>query len=166
MATKLDIVTLEDVKNFLKTDDIPEHDDQIERLIASAVDTVENYTNWRLWQREEVINTSASVYEVFQYPYTFVSAKDKYNVDVSNEIKTNPLRDIVCFSFYSCSSPVTVKLMVGFSTSNQDKIPEPFRDTIKRLVTYSFENRDGVRDKQVMRDILAELDEYRRFTYF
>jgi hypothetical protein len=183
----LDIVSLVSAKSWLSVDeDDASQDEAITRLIKTAVDWVEKYTSWRLYQREEYIfNNQDNCYvpsdyfpdygsgfwpgrsgvlwtpkhvSIYLYPFTITSVTDLSSPpsDVQYTTVRQPLRTLL---YAAPNSMIT--LQTGFALSDVGKISPPLIDTCYKLITYLFENRD-MYNVQFPTDIQMMINQYRR----
>src|SRR5215467_8472948 len=102
--TPLDVISLDQAKLFLRVD-FDDDNDLIEGLIYSAVGLVEKETNYRLYQRNEIIYQTGKYYYVaFQYPLN--SVVSVINIDSSDvtdytslvKLKYDALRIIIGYA--------------------------------------------------------------------
>lgn len=133
----LDVISLEDAKSYLVVDfnDLAVNK-EIERAINAAVAWVEEYTDYRLYQRDEVIISTGYETSIYQYPLTLGLVKDKDDNTLTVNVKYGTLRQIVC-----CPPQSTINLAVGYTTA--DDIPGPLLSAAYKLLTYLFENKDA-----------------------
>jgi hypothetical protein len=179
----LDVLSLVNAKEYLKVDFVDD-DLLITSLIKAAVSLVEKDTNYRLYNRPEIINLSTVYYDAFQYPlisatvlsmdssdtnvYTvkqwFQSLRTKlfwgngnYYVGNNGDGFYNP--DMYMIS--ACPSNYQLTLNVGFTDTTL--IPDDLLTAIKQIVVFTYENRDLT--KLTLPDnIMLLLANYRRFT--
>ncbi len=189
--TELDVVTLQQAKDYLKVD-FNDDDDLITSLIIGAIGMVERFTMYRLWQRSEAIQTSKNQYEAYQYPITAIaiSSIDQSSPPVSVSVVPfqyliGSLKTTYCFGnlnqnyFDNLSSAeypayggfvpfsynlttYTLTFTVGYS--DVSKIPNAIITAVKQLITFMYEQRDLSSD-QMPNNIMLLLSAYRRYVY-
>lgn len=152
----LDIISIEQAKRWLQLDDV-EDDDldiEIEGLITAAIDWVENYTSYRLWQRSISLPNSKCDQKIALYPVTVTSIKDKDNNDVEYKTYVMPTKLRI-----RCPLNSIINLTVGFDTPAD--IPQPLIEAAKKWIVYMYENRD-IYEAQLPNDIQMLINQYRR----
>ncbi len=183
----LDIISRDTVKNWISVDPSDtEWDLDIDRLIRTAVDWVEKYTCWRLYQREEFIfNNQDNCYvpsdyfpdygsgfwpgrsgvlwtpkhvSIYLYPFTITSVQDLSSppADVKYTTIRQPLRTLL---YAAPNSMIT--LQTGFAIGDVGKIPSPFLDACHKMIVDMFENRDNYKTDYPMETQML-LNQYRR----
>lgn len=181
----LDIVSRDSAKVWLGVDATDTRwDTHIDRVIRSAVDRIERYTCWRLYERTEVVyNRQVPFYNpsnnfppigsgewtgtsglrsvpgglsIYLYPFTIISVKDADNADVVYTTYLNPLKTLL----YAAPNSV-ITLQTGFVIANVTQIPQIFLDAIYKLVTDMFENRDNYKSDNPT-EVQSMLNQYRR----
>lgn len=169
--TPLDVITLQQAKDFLKVD-FPDDDALITTIIGSAVDYVEQSTQYRLYNRMEV-DTSDGTYNVdlFQFPLNSVSIQTFDSADYPKvAIKRDPLRTSILFKGYGMggsfggfsgtdgliygdgldnfgggwfgSSLPLFNIVMNVGYTDTSLIPFTLINAVKNLITYMYENRD------------------------
>ncbi len=181
----LDVISLASAKNWISVDtDDTQWDDDIKRLIKSAVAWVEKYTCWQLYQRDVVLYNHQNPYyipadyfpdygtgswngnsgakwtpkglSIYLYPFTLTSVKDKDGNDVDYTTVVQPLKTIL---YGAPNSLITIS--AGFASGDTDKIPTIFLDACYKLITDWFENRDNYK-AELPGQIQTMLNQYRR----
>lgn len=146
--TALEILPLEEVKNYLKVDfDYQAEDDEIERMIKGAISFIEKYTNIELTSKVRIYEPAQGeqFVKVFSYPFTVISTD-------AHEIK---------YSSYSKFSG-KVSLELGFESRND--IPEDILQSAKAIIKVWYEDTEkGVNDSIIPASIKTVLDTHRRF---
>jgi len=178
MATQLDVLSLADAKDYLAID-FPDWDSTITLAIYGMVNLVEQLTNYRLYERQEVIQVGTVKYDAFQYPINnIVSVIDQNGYPSVYKLEQLPLRWAFTFKkpvqdFYAddysyYTGPAvnylnTITLDVGYADTS--KIPDAIVYAIKLLVTEVMENRIPTKES-MPNDISMLLNPYMRSTYF
>lgn len=94
----LDVITLQQAKIFLRVD-YADDDALIESIISSAVNYVEQMTNYRLYQRTEYKHSDGTYnVDVFQFPINSLAVQTLDGTPVSwPQIKVEPVRRKIIF---------------------------------------------------------------------
>lgn len=174
----LDVLSLAEAKDYLSID-FPDYDNIITSAIHGMVSLVEQMTNYRLYQRDEVIQVGTSKYDAFQFPInSIISVVDNNGYAAVYKLEKLPLRWTFTFKnaiqyFYANEFPEfigpavidlnTITLDVGYT--DKTKIPVELITAVKLLVTEVVENRTPSK-QQMPNDISLLLAPYMRFTYF
>jgi hypothetical protein len=178
--TALDVLSLEDAKSYLKVD-FSDDDALIESLIKSAVGLVEQTTNYRLYRRNEVINTSKVGYTAFQFPLNSASAnamdsqgtytvRQQYQALRTELFWGNGFGYINDYNQYffntdfynlsGCNTAFTLTLDVGYTDTTL--IPADLITAIQQIITFTYENRDLTNFK-LPDNIMLLMQPYKRF---
>lgn len=174
----LDVLSLADAKDYLAID-FPDYDNIITRAIYGMVDLVEKITNYRLYNRTEIIQVGIQKYDAFQFPINnIISVNDNNSYPSVYGLKKLPLRWTFTFKnaiqyFYADEYPEfigpsvadlnTITLDVGYT--DKTEIPDALITAIKMLVNDVVENRIPSAE-QMPNDVSMLLQSYKRFTYF
>lgn len=183
--TPLDVISVEQAKQFIKVD-FSDDDLIIEGLISAAIGLVEQSTQYRLYNRTEVIYTSKILYEAFQFPLigSSVISQDSADTNVYT-IRSRPqtLRTILFWGngfeyvdtyqsfwnndYYNISNPcsVTFSLSLNVGYLNITDIPQDLITAVKQVITYTYENRDMTKE-EILSNIDMLIAPYRRFVTF
>lgn len=96
--TPLDVITVAEAKQFLRID-FADDDVLIESIIASAINYVEQMTNYRLYQRTEYKHSDGTYnVDVFQYPVNSLVVQTLDGTPVTwPQIKVEPIRRKIIF---------------------------------------------------------------------
>ena len=182
--TPLDVISVDQAKSFLRVD-FNDDDDLITSLINAAVGYVETATQYRLYQRTEIVYTSGKYcYSAFQFPLNSVAV---VNQDSSDTTVYNPklyyesLRTNITWlsngflywdswnqfftNYYytihnSCSATFILTLDVGYT--DVSLIPTDLITAIKQIISYTYENRDMTK-LDMPSNITMLLANYKRF---
>lgn len=153
---ELDVISLDDAKDHLVVDltDIY-YDKQITGLIKTAIALVEQYTGYRLYERDETINMLSYCENITTYPITI-------NNVIQNEIEQ---LYIVRFSSLSinveCQSWCNSIINVTVGYSDPTLIPHPLISASYKMITYLFENKDAYSTTLPM-DVQLMINQFRR----
>jgi hypothetical protein len=169
----LNVISLDKARKFLKVDFIDaDTDEEITDAIKSAVDFVEKQTNYRLYQRNEVIVNDMAELQLFQYPINSITIVDQNDVAVDKStyrVDRWPIRTLIKF-YNMCNRHIytladdgelynKITLDVGFTDTTQ--IPQSILSAVKQLVTFFYENRNETSiDKP--NNIMVTLQQYNR----
>lgn len=149
------IISLEQAKNWLGGIDFDDDDDAIQRLIASAITWVEQYTGYRLYPREETIIATGTTTYITLAPFKITSAVDENEEVVylyEKWVSANRLRVL-------CPAGTKISLTVGFDDAKD--APGPLVEACYKLITYLYENRD-VYSAGMPTDIQMLINPFRR----
>jgi hypothetical protein len=152
----LDIISLEDAKKELVMTGISDRDAEIESIIKSAIAWVEKYTDYRLYNRDEIINAVFCKNNLTQYPISITSVKNSDDEDVTYTQKNGVLSLII-----DCPEQSVITANVGYTENEVDDIPQPLIRAAYKLITYLFENKDAYTVGLPL-DIQLLLNQYRR----
>lgn len=181
--TPLDVLSLEAAKSYLRVD-FADEDDLITALIYAAVGYVEQDTQYRLYQRDEVIyQTGKYYYTAFQFPLNSASVIDINSEDTTvytAKLHYERLRTIIgwaqgfyywngwyefftnyYYSFHG-SDQVTFILTLNVGYTDTTQIPADLITAIKQIISYTYENRDMTKI-EMPSNITMLLSRYRRF---
>jgi hypothetical protein len=179
----LDIISLAMAKNWISVDVTDtQWDEDIGRLIRTAIDRVERYTSWRLYQRTETLYNRQQPYynpanyfppagsgewhgstgvrsvpgglSIYLFPFTITSVKDSNGADVTYTTVIQPLKTLL----YALPNSI-ITLQTGFT--DVTKIPQTFIDAALKLITDMFENRDNY-TTSMPTEVQYMLNQYRR----
>lgn len=179
--TPLDVLSLADAKLFLKVD-FSDDDDLITSLINGAVGLVESFTNYRLYQRSEIINLSRVEYEAFQFPLNSYSVAAIDSADTNTYI-IQPiyftLRTVLfwgngfwyqgynegfynpdVYNVHGCPTNFTLTLNVGYTDAAL--IPNDLITAVKIIINKSYEDRT-ITNEQLLNNVSLMLAPYRRY---
>jgi len=125
MANQLDVVSLEEAKEFLVID-FDDRDDEIIACIETAVDYIESYTNIMLYQRAKVYTVIGCSIEIYDYPI---------DLPLDTKIKQNIL-SVTVFG----TDGQEISALVGYVGNSNT--PKQLIMACKKMIIYLFENRD------------------------
>lgn len=146
----LNVITVDQARDWLSATD----DEGLERLIKTAVEWVERYTSYRLYERTETIANSRCEQSIALYPITVTSVTyqdlsaakyEKYVLPTKLKIK--------------CPWNSVITLTVGYADAAD--IPGPLVDACYKLITYLYENRD-MYQVGMPTDVQMLINQYRR----
>lgn len=176
----LDVLSLEDAKSYLKVD-FDDDNDLIESLIKAAVSMVEKSTEYRLYQRVELIKTSKIGYTAFQYPFNgaTVEAMDSqgtYTIHTRYETLrtelfwgqgfwyTSDWQRYFSPDYYGlsgCTINFNLRLDVGYADTAL--VPDELITAVKQIITDKYENRN-ITNEQLLNNISIFIAPFKRFT--
>lgn len=151
----LDVISLQSAKDNLVVD---ADDTRITSLIRAAVNWVEVYTGWYLYQREITIYSTSYRTLISGYPVTLLEIKNSKD-EILDPLPT-PRYGALSFSV-CCAPQSRLKLQVGFTTENIGELPAVFIEAAQKLIVYLYENRD-MYGLTLPTDIQMLLNPYRR----
>lgn len=126
MASALDVISLQQAKDFLVID-FPDRDAEITRHIKAAIGYIEKYTNHMLYQRPKEYVIDGCSLEIYDYPLEVSTNVDRVCAHVLSKT-------------YYAKSGTVLNATVGYS--NPDNIPEELVEAAYKLITYLTENKD------------------------
>lgn len=161
MADALTILPLDYVKKEVLSVDLGDtwNDNNITRCINTAVQWVEQYTDYRLYQRIEVINAIGCEINIVTYPILITGVVDEDNEPVT-DYKTRNLP--LSITLYVPNQSV-ITANVGYA--NPTDIPQPLISAAEKLIVYLFENKDAYSNTLPI-DIQLLINQYRRSPTF
>lgn len=189
--TPLDVITLSQAKSFLRVD-FADDDTLIESIIGSAVNYVEQLTNYRLYRRSETKHSDGTYnIDLFQYPINSIAIQTLDGTAVNwPEIKREPVRTKVIFErspfnnawrsnqgfgdgldngvgyFTNWGSSLPLyNIVVDCGYTDSDQIPFAILQAVKTIITNMYENRNS--DTQTIpSNVTDELMSYSRNPMF
>lgn len=188
----LDVITLQQAKDQLKVD-FADDDALITQIISSAVNVVEQKTNWRLYQRVEIDHSDGTYnVSILQTPINSITIKTIDGTVVTwPQIKIDPIRQTIIFvknaynnawasnrgfgdgldngvgffpDFWGASLPL-YNIFIDCGYTNTTLIPFAILQAVKTIITYMYENRDVSLDT-MPNNIMMELQSYNRQPFF
>lgn len=180
--TPLNVVTLQQAKDYIRVD-YGDDDELITGLINSAVGLVEQTTNYRLYQRNEVIFRSGFYYyNAYQFPINSASVVNHDSADTFDyQVKYfyEPLRVNLAwwngyfywdswesfmtnYTYTIHTRPVTFVLTLDVGYTDTAQIPTDLITAIKQIISFTYENRDMTK-LDLPSNITLLLANYRRF---
>lgn len=163
MATALDVITLDQAKDWLVVD-FSDADEIITRNIQTAVAWVEKYTNYYLYQRAVTIPVTSCKTAISLYPIADIVMKNRNGDIVTPVIYQSALKTYVVYGastglWVTNVGQNVVTLNAGFT--NPSDIPPPLIDACYKLITYLYENRDAYSSTLPV-DIQLLVNQFRR----
>jgi hypothetical protein len=175
----LDVLSLQDAKDYLKVD-FDEDNNIITSLIKAAVSMVEKSTEYRLYQRTELIKTSKIEYTAFQFPFNgaTVEAMDSqgtYNIRLSYQTLRTELFwgngywyygndhnffNPSTYNVHGCQTNFNLTLDVGYT--DVTLVPDELITAVKQVITDKYENRN-ITNEQLLNNISIFIAPYKRF---
>lgn len=146
--TALDALPLTEAKAYLNVQDDAD-DELITSLITAAVQWVEKYTDYYLYQRSVVVDVYTSCYTTPAFPVNSVTP-------AGLTVKNYPLETRISGLPYAGGQ---LTLDVGYA--NADNIPATLITACKKLVVYWYENRD-IYMAELPMDVQMLLNQFRR----
>lgn len=142
--TALDVISLQSAKDYLRVD-YSDDDAIITRLINTAVDKIEQYTNYKLYERSVTYNMYGCELEIYDYPITLnTSLRTKQNV--------------LSVTVFGREGDV-ISATVGYGIGGV--VPDALKTACYKLIAYLYENRD-VYEVMLPLDVQMLVNQYRR----
>lgn len=179
----LSVLSLSDAKDYLKVD-FSDDDELITALISTAVAQVEKNTEYRLYQRNEIVLTSKYEYTAFQYPLNSAAVIAQDSANTTNfPIKTNyetlranlfwgtgfSYRDFNTqffsndtYNIHGC--PITYVLTLDVGYTDVTLIPDDLITAVMQIIVFLYENRDMTK-LQLPDNIMLLCQPYKRFNF-
>lgn len=153
--TALDVISLSRAKDWLEIDQSYTLDDQkVTDAILSAVNWIETYTNYRLYEREIQIDSDGCRIEVYDYPVTIISVVNDNGDDVSYNSTKRANKLVI-----NAPKGSLITLNVGYD--HVTLIPQQLLAGVRKLIVYLFENRDCF-EMTLPVDVQGLVNQYRR----
>lgn len=151
----IDIITLEDAKNYLRIDDtLTEDDASIVRMINAAFRYIEKYTNVIVSARDIAYNIKDGYARIYDYPInTDLDALTDYIFD------KNSLYYIVCDN-----TGATTELTLNVGFADVDNVPEDLIEVAYEMIDlYYGESKDSGAKKKLSSMSMDSLNLNKRF---
>jgi hypothetical protein len=158
------VISLASAKVWLSVDDTY-NDADITRLINTAVAWIEQYTCYRLYPRDEVVQVYTSYNNcggsTTYIPYFPINTKSINNFDGTPYTTAYPyvFTNTALSLVVQCPPYSSVLLNTGYT--DPADIPQPLIDGALKLITYLYENRDSYGSVLPI-DIQLLVNQYRR----
>lgn len=178
-----DVISLADAKAYLRVD-FSDDDELITALISGAVGYVEQDTQYRLYQRNEIIYTTGKYcYTAFQFPLNAASVINQDSADTNvytAKLRYETLRIIIGWAngfwywdgwetfftnyYYTihANDCITFILTLDVGYTDTTLIPNDLITAIKQIISFTYENRD-MSKIDLPSNITMLLSKYRRF---
>ncbi len=128
----LDIIPLATAKDWLSTSD----EVQLPRLIKSAINFVEVYTGYKLYQRPVTYTVGDCALEITDFPIADIEVKDSEGTAV-----TYKQRSDVYNIYITAAEGSIVTANAGYASL--EAVDQPILvDAAYKMLTYLFQNRD------------------------
>jgi ATP-dependent RNA circularization protein (DNA/RNA ligase family) len=147
-----DVIDLETAKQYLVVD-FPDQDDNIRRLISTAVAMVEQYTGYRLYYREKVFAAGCYETEIVDYPVTVTG------VTLGGGVVNYTTEQAALSLYIRAPRGSVITTTVGYD--NYVNIPGPLIDGALKILTYLYERRD-IHTMNLPVDVQGVLNQFRR----
>jgi hypothetical protein len=151
--TPLNVISLQQAKDYLVID-YPDRDQEITRLIETAIAQVEQYTCYRLYEREETFFAYGYCTNLPYCPIVIDSVKNSDGDTVNYTETANPLAINLL-----CKPQSIITATVGYSDISD--IPPPLIQAAYKLITYLADNKD-MYTVQLPVDVQMLLNQWRR----
>lgn len=156
-----DVISLDAAKNHLVVLNDDFYDAQITGLINSAIAFVEQYTQYRLYQRNVTYPINGCSADICDFPLTIQSVTNADTTPFTGyQTRVTPLRSYVFIPAYNWNQPqLTINALIGYL--NVSDIPGPLLSAAYKTLTYLFENKD-LYGETIPSDLQLLLNPYRR----
>jgi hypothetical protein len=147
-----DVIDLETAKQYLVVD-FPDQDDNIRRLISTAVAMVEQYTGYRLYAREVTFTVGRCECEIVDYPITVTG------VTMGGGVVNYSTEQATLSLYIRAPRGSIITAEVGYD--DYVNIPGPLIDGALKILTYLYERRD-INPANLPADVQGLLNQFRR----
>lgn len=124
--TALDLISLEDAKDFLVVD-YPDRDVEISRHIKSAIGFIETYTNVIMYERQTVYLMTSNCRDIYDAPIKFADPTIKTKQNILSVTVFGKQNDII-------------DAIIGYD--DVTKVPGELIEAAYKMIQYLFENKD------------------------
>ena len=145
-----EIITVAQAQSWLSAPD----DTDLERLINSSINFVEQYTGHTLIGLVKTVQLPYCGYGLKQYPMEIVTVKDKNDQEIPYTTKSGVYSTYI---FAPAGSYVTID--AGYETLAE--IPGMLVEVAYKMLTYLYENRD-IYTASLPQDFQVMINKYRR----
>lgn len=150
----IDVISLQQAKDHLVID-FEDFDAQITGLIETSISLVERYTDYRLYERDEIIYATTCSTNIVIYPIIVTAVVNEAGDPVVG-YKTRNLP--LSITLYVPNQSV-ITATVGYT--NVVDIPHSLVSAAYKIITYLFENKD-VYETTLSYDVQLLLNQFRR----
>jgi Na+/serine symporter len=152
---ELSVISLEQAKNHLVVLNDSFYDAQITGIIKTAIGMVEQYTDYRLYQRDVVISMVNCRQDISLFPITISRIDNDGNAQAYKAYQRTLSIVIDCPTWYNS----VINASVGYEDVTQ--IPYPLIGACYKIITYLFENKDAY-ESTLPYDVQLMLNQWRR----
>lgn len=153
--TALDVISLEQAKNHLVVLNDNFYDAQITGIIKTAVGIVEQYTDYRLYQRDITIPLVGCRQEITQFPITISGVVNGTTPQAYKTYQKTLSIIVECYTW--CNSVVNATVGYDYAAN----IPQPLIGACYKIITYLFENKDSY-EATIPYDVQCMINQFRR----
>lgn len=151
----LSVISLEQAKNHLVVLNDNFYDAQITGIIKTAVGMIEQYTDYRLYEREVVIPMVNCKQDITLFPITISGVVNGSTAQVYKTIQRTLSIVVECSTWPNS----VINASVGYDDITQ--IPQPLIGACYKIITYLFENKDCY-DATIPYDVQCMINQLRR----
>jgi Na+/serine symporter len=152
---ELSVISLDQAKNHLVVLNDSFYDAQITGIIKTAVGMVEQYTDYRLYQRDVVIPMVNCRHDIALFPITISGVDNDGNAQAYKAYQRTLSIVVDCPTWYNS----VINTSVGYE--DVTKIPYPLIGACYKIITYLFENKDCY-DATIPYDVQVIINQLRR----
>lgn len=152
---ELSVISLADAKDHLVVLNDDFYDKQITGIIKIAVGMVEQYTDYRLYQRDVVIPMVNCRQDIALFPITISGVVNGSTAQVYKTLQRTLSIEVECSTWRNS----VINASVGYSDVTQ--IPHPLIGACYKLITYLFENKDAY-EATIPYDVQVMINQLRR----
>lgn len=144
----LEIISLENAKSYLSLDDTS-RDEEVKRMIRSAIRFVEKRTNHILIEASKSYIVEDSYVRVYDYPFTY---EDSDSID---ETKKST------YSIFKISDSTTEELELSLGYDSLEDVPDDLIEGCYLMLKFYFYEQEG--SGKIPKSVFETIDHHRRF---
>lgn len=152
---QLSVISLAQAKNHLVVLNDTFYDAQITGIIKTAVGMVEQYTDYRLYERTVTIPLVSCKQDIALYPITITGVVKDSTAQTYKVVRRTLSIIVECSTW--CDS--VVNATVGYDEDAD--IPQPLIGACYKIITYLFENKDAY-EATIPYDVQCMINQWRR----
>lgn len=152
---ELSVISLEQAKNHLVVLNDSFYDAQITGIIKTAVGMVEQYTDYRLYERDITIPLVNCRQDITLFPITITGVVNQSTAQVYRTCQKTLSIVLECRTW--CNSVINAS--VGYDDVTQ--IPYALIGACYKIITYLFENKDAY-EATIPYDVQCMINQLRR----
>lgn len=152
---ELSVISLADAKNHLVVLNDTFYDAQITGIIKTAVGMVEQYTDYRLYQRNVTIPMVNCKQDITLFPITISGVVNGSTAQVYKTLQRTLSIVVECSTWHNS----VINASVGYDDIT--KIPQPLISACYKIITYLFENKDAY-EATIPYDVQCMINQLRR----
>lgn len=152
---ELSVISLEQAKNHLVVLNDAFYDAQITGIIKTAVGMVEQYTDYRLYQRDVTIPMVNCNQDIALFPISITGVINGSTAQTYSTYQRTLSISVECSNWRNS----VINTTVGYD--DVTKIPHPLIGACYKIITYLFENKDAY-EATIPYDVQSMINQFRR----